>query len=994
MPATFLTHRERALFEKVPQYEEDQIHQFFFVNIEDKKFIASFYGSSTQLWVIIQIGLIKSLGYLPLDWENQIQSNIIEFVAKQVYDKGKPVQDLKHYGKLGKTKTLHFQQILKHLGYRRWQPLIDELPFEKWLIDRGMEHDNERLLLEKLCEKLHNDKILRPVIGTLERFVGGINEQLHKETYRRLASLWSEDFFQNLDDLLELFPNNKHTKHRWLCMTPTANTSKAINETLDKISFMQKMQVNCWDISSIPANRKKRLASIVRNNTNHYIKRIKPIRRYPLLVCFLWETLIDTTDSTLQMYIVYWQNAIHDAKRAIEDYQKKLVKSQREAIVVLSKAGKMLLKIINQELDNDAILENISVEELEAAIELISNTKKPISANYLHFLVDYYPRFKSFSARFLKIIDFDIAFTKDNFGKALSLVKELQVGQKKKLPADAPTNFITQSWQKLVFNNNSIQSNAYELCVLSVLKDRLQSGDVFVKFSRRFADFNSFLIPKAHWEKESNAICEALGGLNFEAKIDEMADELTSLFEPLSELLAVGNNNGEIRIENGQLVLPALVAEELSESAKLLKEQINLRLPKVGLVEIMKEVDNWVNYSNELNDDSLSRNPDHHSLKFAALLGKACNVSLANLARSSDLDYNALWWVANNYFTDENLKRANDLLVNFHHKQWLPSYWGGGTLSSSDGQRFPTRGKIQNARSIPKYFGYGKGVTFYTHTSDQYSQYGSKVIASTERDATYVLDEILANETDLDIQEHTTDTHGYTDLLFAFFNMVDKKLISRLADIKSQRLCKIKSSDNPKFDLLEYPPLKFTGMVNLDYLKKNADEIKRVAASLLSGTVTASHLISKLQAYPRQNNLMQVIQTLGQLEKTIFVCSWLLLPALRKKVTKQLNKGEQLHSLRVYLWFGGDGFIRKQQEIQQQITVRSLNLMCNIVMAWNTVYIQEILKELKAEGFDVNEDDLEHISPAPFEHVILLGNYNFKVEIVTGENGFRPLRKP
>ena len=42
--------------------------------------------------------------------------------------------------------------------------------------------------------------------------------------------------------------------------------------------------------------------------------------------------------------------------------------------------------------------------------------------------------------------------------------------------------------------------------------------------------------------------------------------------------------------------------------------------------------------------------------------------------------------------------------------------------------------------------------------SAQYSQYGSKVIASTERDATYVLDEILANETDLEILEHATDT--------------------------------------------------------------------------------------------------------------------------------------------------------------------------------------------------------------------------------------------
>ena len=58
------------------------------------------------------------------------------------------------------------------------------------------------------------------------------------------------------------------------------------------------------------------------------------------------------------------------------------------------------------------------------------------------------------------------------------------------------------------------------------------------------------------------------------------------------------------------------------------------------------------------------------------------------------------------------------------------------------------------ATALPKYFGLGRGLTFYTWTSDQYSQYGSKVISSTVRDATYVLDEILDNQTDLPILEH------------------------------------------------------------------------------------------------------------------------------------------------------------------------------------------------------------------------------------------------
>ena len=123
----------------------------------------------------------------------------------------------------------------------------------------------------------------------------------------------------------------------------------------------------------------------------------------------------------------------------------------------------------------------------------------------------------------------------------------------------------------------------------------------------------------------------------------------------------------------------------------------------------------------------------------------------------------------------------------------------------------------------------------------------------------------------------------------------------------------------------------------------------RVAASLKIGAVTPSTLISKLQAYPKQNNLMFVLQSYGQLIKTIFICKFLLDKPLRKRINSQLNKGEQLHGLRLYLWFASDGFIRKKQENEQQITAKRLNLLTNIVIVWNTIYIQEVVKQLKDE---------------------------------------------
>jgi hypothetical protein len=95
----------------------------------------------------------------------------------------------------------------------------------------------------------------------------------------------------------------------------------------------------------------------------------------------------------------------------------------------------------------------------------------------------------------------------------------------------------------------------------------------------------------------------------------------------------------------------------------------------------------------------------------------------------------------------------------------------------------------------------------------------------------------------------------------------------------------------------------------------------------------------------------------------------------------------------------GVAIIGKKQENEQQITARCLNLLTNIVIVWNTIYIQEVLKQLQSEGYQaggepLNEADFEHISPAPFEHINLLGKYSFEANFERNNNGLRPLNIP
>ena len=144
-------------------------------------------------------------------------------------------------------------------------------------------------------------------------------------------------------------------------------------------------------------------------------------------------------------------------------------------------------------------------------------------------------------------------------------------------------------------------------------------------------------------------------------------------------------------------------------------------------------------------------------------------------------------WTTQWFLREDTPRAANTVIVNAHHRHPLTAAWGGGTLSSSDGLRLPMRGRSLTARALSRYF-LDEGVTSYTHVSDQHSTYGTQIIVSTERDATFTLDEILGNTTELPIAEHTTDSHGQTLATFALFDLVGLRLSPRIAKLTDKRL--------------------------------------------------------------------------------------------------------------------------------------------------------------------------------------------------------------
>lgn len=470
----------------------------------------------------------------------------------------------------------------------------------------------------------------------------------------------------------------------------------------------------------------------------------------------------------------------------------------------------------------------------------------------------------------------------------------------------------------------------------------------------------------------------------------EREEELKGLLDRVNQLLS--DKEGKVRLENGEIVVSPLSAEDRPESAVLLENQITKRLPRVDLADLLIEVDRWTRFSDRF-EHAGGAQPRSKTLLthlYASLLGQACNFGLEQMAQITDIPYRRLAWCTTWYLREETLKSAITAIINYHHHLPLTQCWGGGTLSSSDGQRFPVSGKVRMARALPPYFGYGTGLTFYSWTSDQFSQYGTKVVCSTTRDAPYVLDEILNNETELRIIEHTTDTAGYTEIIFALFDLLGMQFSPRIRDIGDQQLYRMDS-----IDINNYKNLKnrIKKIIKQKFVLEQWDDLLRVAGSLKLGWVTASLLIQKLQSFPRKNVLAKALQEYGRIPKTIHILRWYESEVFRRRINTQLNKGEALHSLRSEIHFANKGYIRKSHEEDLFNQASCLNLVVNAVITWNTVYMAAVIDQLKAEGFPVQESDLPHLWPTRHEHINVHGKVRFNIEEELKRKGLRPLRK-
>ncbi len=226
--------------------------------------------------------------------------------------------------------------------------------------------------------------------------------------------------------------------------------------------------------------------------------------------------------------------------------------------------------------------------------------------------------------------------------------------------------------------------------------------------------------------------------------------------------------------------------------------------------------------------------------------------------------------------------------------------------SSSDGMRVQVGVSSLHADANPHY-GTGKGTTIYRFVSDQFSSFYTKVINTNARDAVHVIDGLLHHETDLHIEEHYTDTAGYTDQVFGLTNLLGFRFAPRLRDLADSKLYSFEKPD-------QYPEMEklLRGRINTKIIQENYDDVLRLAHSIRKGTVSASLIMGKLGSYSRQNSLATTLREMGRIDKTLFILDYISSETLRRRIQRGLNKGEAMNALARAIFLGNMGNLEKE----------------------------------------------------------------------------------
>lgn len=980
-----LTEEQRAeLVEISHNIQEYEIGKYYTFSSYDIDIINNHRRDYNRLGFAVQLALLRYKGF-PLSNINNIPESVLNYIAEQIQVDPKQFE---FYAQRENTRMEHLKEIREIYGYRYY---IKE--DEKYLIDilfpYALENDDAINLMKLAILEIRKQKIMLPGITTIEKVVSEVIKKADDYVLQSIIKNISDDQKNKLDMIINIQSESEDIKTKLSFLKEDSGhaSPKAFAEVMERLELIRSLQLEI-NIENIHPNRIRQLSRLGSKYEPFALRRFEEKKRYAILIVYLYELSQDLIDKAVEIHDRQINALLSKGRKKQEELQKLSGKSLNEKIVHYIDIGGALIKAKNDNLDPFKVLEDVMPwDKIIKSIEEAKKLARPISYDYIDLLESRYNQLRKYTPILVKYLKFNSTNTNSHqLVEAINILNDMNNGGKRKVPEDAPTKFISKRWKKYLYEKDgTINRHYYEIATLVELKNKIRSGDISVEGSRNFKDFEEYLVPYEGFSIAKNIGTRLAVSIDVNEYLKERMDSLNERLIWLSKNI---DKIEGISIENSKIHVDRLEKDTPTEASEL-SQKLYKMIPRIKLPDLLLEVSKWTGFDrNFVHASTLNiAKGNEKTILMATLMAMGTNIGLSKMSDATKgISYKQMAGSAQWRLYDEAMKKAQATLVNYHHKLFLSAFWGDGSTSSSDGMRVQVSVSSLHADSNPHY-GMDKGATIYRFVSDQFSTFYTKVINTNARDAVYVIDGILHHETDLNINEHYTDTAGYTEQVFGLSHLMGFKFAPRIRDISELKLYYISNVN-------EYPKLQakniLDGHINIKLIENNFDDVLRLAHSIREGKVTCSLIMGKIGSYSRQNALAKALREMGRIEKTIFILDYIANESLRRRIHRGLNKGEAMNALARAIFFGKHGEFRERELLDQLQRASALNILINAISIWNTVYLQKAIEHLK-QSCIVDESLLKHISPLAWEHINFLGEYNFDLRNVPESDELRPL---
>lgn len=982
---SILSATERTSLLSMPQAQDDLIRLYTFSDT-DLALIRQRRGNTNRLGWAVQLCLLRFPGQGLLT-DNDVPMQLLQWVGQQL---NIAPTCWEQYAQRDPTRREHLLELRTYLGmvpfglthFRKMVQTTTEL---------AMQTDKGVVLAAGVLDRLRLQRTIVPAIDVIERICAEAITRANKRIYAALSDPLTRAHRQRLDELLtHKEEGGKTTKLAWLRLSPKKPNSRHMLEHIKRLKSWQALDLPAGVEHAVHQNRMLKIAREGGQMRAFDLAKFEPQRRYATLVALTIEGTATVIDEIIDLHDRIIGKLFNAAKHKHAQQFQASGKAINDKVRLYGRIGSALIEAKKTGADAFAAIESVLPwQDFADSVSEAQVLAQPESFDFLHRMGDGYATLRRYAPEFLNVLKLRAAPAAKDVLDAIEVVRLMNSSNAKQVPGDAPSKFITPRWARLVKTGVGFDRRFYELCALSELKNKLRSGDVWVQGSRQFKDFNEYLVPV---EKFTTMQLANELPLAVPTDCDQYLYERLTLLESQlakANLMALANElpDAIITTATGLKITPLDAA--VPDEAQALIDQSAALLPHVKITELLMEVDGWTGFTNHFTHLKTGDVAKDQTLLMTTLLADGINLGLSKMAESCPgTSYTKLAWLQAWHIRDETYNAALANLVNAQFAQPFADHWGDGTTSSSDGQNFRVGSKAQSTGHVNPKYGSEPGRTFYTHISDQYAPFSTKVVNVGVRDSTYVLDGLLYHESDLRIEEHYTDTAGFTDHVFGLMPFVGFRFAPRIRDLGETKLF------IPQGDVI-YDGLKpmISGeRLKIKQIRAHWDEILRLATSIKQGTVTASLMLRKLGSYPRQNGLAVALRELGRIERTLFILDWLQSVELRRRVNAGLNKGEARNALARAVFFNRLGEIRDRSFEQQRYRASGLNLVTAAIVLWNTVYLERASAALQSHGQEVDATLLRYLSPLGWEHINLTGDYVWRSSAKIGVGKFRPLR--